>query len=67
MAAALAVPCVGLCPEVSACLTARVSMSRACASIERLWLAACMRNRCLTGSSRFRMVRVVFMRKVNNT
>ncbi len=35
---------------------------RASASMERPWLAACMRSFCLIGSARFRMVRVVLIK-----
>jgi len=42
-------------------VTACVRISLASASIERPWLAACIRSFCFTGSARFRIVNVVLM------
>ena len=42
-------------------ITAAARISRASASIDRPWLAACIRNFCLIGSAKFRIVKVVLM------
>lgn len=42
-------------------ITAAARISRASASIDRPWLAACIRNFCLIGSAKFRIVKVVLI------
>ena len=51
----------GVCAneKVWQAVLARVKISRASASMDCPWLAACMRSFCFTGSSKLRMVKVV--------
>ena len=50
---------VGANEKVWQAVLARVKISRASASMDCPWLAACMRSFCFTGSSKLRMVKVV--------